>query len=213
MLGNLINRKKNKKFLKKSLPELKDKTRILLIDDEETNLVESLKGEGWHIKYMADLDRYNNTDLKDAHIVCVDIKGVGKKLNIKDEGLGLIRNIKEKYPEKRIILCSSYSSHDIFDNAVDLVDKKVYKDGQTHPFDSAIEELSYKLFDWDSLIREIYFKYKSEFGVEISIEEFSTKMKKVIDGNEIDIEKILKITAAGMKVADGIKTILTHFVL
>jgi len=212
MNWNPFKKNKDKKFLKKSLPELKDKTRILLIDDEETNLVESLKGEGWHIKYMADLDKYNNTDLKDAHIVCVDIKGVGKTLNIKDEGLGLIRNIKEKYPEKKIILCSSFSSHDIFDNAIDLVDKKVYKDGQTHPFDSAIEELSYKLFDWDSLIREIYFKYKSDFGLEISIEEFNAKMKTAIDGNEIDVDKILKITAAGMRVATGIKTILIHFV-
>lgn len=211
-MWNPFKKSRKKKFAKKSLPELKDKTRILLIDDEETSLVESLKGEGWHIKYMADLDKYNNTDLKDAHIVCVDIKGVGKKLNIKEEGLGLVRNIKEKYPEKRIILCSSISTHDIFDNAIDLVDKKVYKDGQTHPFDSAIEELSYKLFDWDSLIKEIYFKYKSDFGVELSLEEFSTKMKVAIDGDEIDLNKILKITSAGVKVASGIKTLLLHFV-
>jgi hypothetical protein len=211
-MWNPFKRKHYKKFLKKSLPELKDKTRILLIDDEETGLVESLKGEGWHIKYLPDLDKYNNTDLKDAHIVCIDIKGVGKKLNIKEEGLGLVRNIKEKYPEKRIILCSSVSSHDIFDNAIDLVDKKVYKDGQTHPFDSAIEELSYKLFDWDTLIKEIYFKYKSDFGLEVSLEDFSKKMKTAIDGKEIDVEKILKITASGLKVASGIKTLLLHFV-
>lgn len=212
-MWNPFKKKQNKRFSKKSIPELKDKTRILLIDDEETDLVESLKSEGWHIKYMADLDKYNNTDLKDAHIVCVDIKGVGKKLNIKEEGLGLVRNIKEKYPEKRIILCSSVSSHDIFDNAIDLVDKKVFKNGQTHPFDSAIQELALKLFDWDSLMKEIYFKYKSEFGVEISLEEFTTKMKSVIDGNEIDTDKILKVTLAGVKVANGIKTLLTHFVV
>ena len=36
-------------------------------------------------------------------------------------------------------------------------------------------------------------------------------MKSVIDGNEIDVEKILKITAAGMKVAGGIKTLLVQF--
>jgi hypothetical protein len=211
-MWNPLKKKNNKKFLKKSLPELKDKTRILLIDDEETGLVESLKGEGWHIKYLPDLDKYNNTDLKDAHIVCVDIKGVGVKLNIKEEGLGLVRNIKEKYPEKKIILCSSVSAHDIFDNAVDLVDKKVYKDGQTHPFDSAIEELSYKLFDWDSLIKEIYFKYKSDFNVDLTLEEFSVKMKTAVDGNEINVEKILKITSSGLKVANGIKTLLLHFV-
>ena len=123
-----FKKKKIKKFLKKSIPELKDKTRVLLIDDEETSLVESLKAEGWHVKYLPDLDRYNNTDLRDAHIVCIDIKGVGKKLNIKEEGLGLVRNIKEKYPEKRIILCSSISSHDIFDNAIDLVQSYLDKE-------------------------------------------------------------------------------------
>jgi hypothetical protein len=210
-MWNPFKKKQNKKFLKKSLPELKDKTRVLMIDDEKTSIVESLRSEGWHIKYIEDLDKYSNTDLKDAHIVCVDIKGVGKLLNIKEQGLGLVRNIKDKYPEKRIILCSSVSSHDIFDNAIDLVDKKVYKDGQTHPFDSAIEELSYKLFDWDSLMKEIYFKYKSDFGIDITLEEFSLKMKSAIDGNDIDVEKILKITSAGMKVASGIKTLLIHF--
>lgn len=207
----IFGNKNKKKFLKKSLSDLKDKTRVLMIDDEKTDLVDSLISEGWHVKYMDDLDKYTNTDLIDAHIVCVDIKGVGKKLKIKEEGLGLIRNIKEKYPEKRIILCSSVGTHDIFDNAINLVDKKVYKNGQTHPFDTAIQELSYKLFDWDSLIREIYFKYKSDFGLEISLEDFNKKMKSAIDGNEIDLEKISKITLAGMKVASGIKTLLVHF--
>jgi hypothetical protein len=37
-------------------------------------------------------------------------------------------------------------------------------------------------------------------------------MKTAIDGDEIDVEKILKITSAGMKVAGGIKTLLLHFV-
>src|SRR5690606_18315217 len=111
----LFKSKKRKKFQSKSLAELKARTRILLIDDEETNLVESLRAEGWHVKYLPDLDRYNNTDLVDAHIVCVDIKGVGKILNIPEEGLGLVKNIKEKYPQKKIILCSSVNSHDIFD--------------------------------------------------------------------------------------------------
>ncbi len=129
---------------------MKDKTRILLIDDEETGLVESLKEEGWHIKYLSYLDKYKNTDLKDVHIVCINIKGVGIKLTIKEEGLGLVRNIKEKYPEKLIILCSSVCAHDLFDNAADLFDMIVYKDDQTYPFDSAIHKLFHKLYDWES---------------------------------------------------------------
>lgn len=212
MFNGFFKKKQKKIFRKKSLAELKDKTRILFIDDEETDLVESLQSENWHVKYIEDLDKYCNVDLKDAHIVCVDIKGVGKLLNIKEEGLGLIRNINEHYPEKKLILHSSYSTHDIFDDAIEVVDKKIYKNGQTHPFDTAFEELSQKLFDWEYLIKDIYFKYKNEFGIEMSFQEFDKNMKNSIDGKDIDAKKILDITASGLKVANQIKKLLTPFV-
>src|SRR5690606_20901804 len=164
--------------------DLKDKTRILFIDDRETDLVSALKKEGWRVKYVDDLDSYNNTDLVDSQIICSDIKGVGIKLNVQGEGLGLVKAIKAKYPEKKIILYSSISSHDIFDNAIDLVDKKLFKDGQVHPFDAAITELSEKLFDWDTVVKDIYFRYRSEFGVELSLTEFNEKMQSTLNGKD-----------------------------
>jgi len=208
---SLFKKKKNKRFLKKSLADLKDKTRILFIDDRETDLVSALKKEGWRVKYVDDLDSYNNTDLVDSQIICSDIKGVGIKLNVQGEGLGLVKAIKAKYPEKKIILYSSISSHDIFDNAIDLVDKKLFKDGQVHPFDAAITELSEKLFDWDTVVKDIYFRYRSEFGVELSLTEFNEKMQSTLNGNDIDVDKIVKLTSAGLNVAKSIKILMTPF--
>jgi hypothetical protein len=207
----LFKKKKNKRFLKKSLADLKDKTRILFIDDRETDLVSALQKEGWRVKYVDDLDSYNNTDLIDSQIICSDIKGVGVKLNVQGEGLGLVKAIKAKYPEKKIILYSSISSHDIFDNAIDLVDKKLFKDGQVHPFDAAMTELSEKLFDWDTVVKDIYFRYRSEFGVELSLTEFNEKMQTTLNGNDIDVEKIVKLTSAGLNVAKSIKILMTPF--
>ena len=208
---NLFKKKKNKRFLKKSLADLKDKTRILFIDDRDTDLVSALQKEGWRVKYVDDLDSYNNTDLVDSQIICSDIKGVGIKLNVQGEGLGLVKAIKAKYPEKKIVLYSSISSHDIFDNAIDLVDKKLFKDGQVHPFDAAITELSEKLFDWDTVVKDIYFRYRSEFGVELSLTEFNKKMQTTLNGNEIDTEKIVKLTSAGLNIAKSIKILMTPF--
>jgi len=208
---SIFKKKKNKRFLKKSLADLKDKTRILFIDDRETDLVSALQKEGWRVKYLDDLDSYNNTDLVDSQIICSDIKDVGIKLNVQGEGLGLVKAIKAKFPEKKIILYSSISSHDIFDNAIDLVDKKLFKDGQVHPFDAAITELSEKLFDWDTVVKDIYFRYRSEFGVELSLTEFNEKMQTTLNGNDIDIDKIVKLTSAGLNVAKSIKILMTPF--
>ena len=208
----IFKKKKKKRFEKKSLAELKDKTRILFIDDRETDLVTALQNEGWRVKYMDDLDSYNNTDLIDSQIICCDINGVGIKLNVHGEGLGLVKAIKTKFPEKKIILYSAISSHDIFDDAIDLVDKKLFKDGQVHPYDAAITELSEKSYDWDSIIKDVYFRYRSEFGIELSLTEFSDKMKGAINGSEIDINKIVKLTSAGVQVAQLIKILLTPFV-
>lgn len=208
----IFKKKKKKRFHKKSLAELKDKTRILFIDDRETDLVNALQNEGWRVKYMDDLDSYNNTDLIDSQIICCDINGVGIKLNVEGEGLGLVKAIKTKFPEKKIILYSAISSHDIFDDAIDLVDKKLFKDGQVHPYDAAITELSEKSYDWDSIIKDVYFRYRSEFGIELSLTEFSDKMQGAINGSEIDVNKIVKLTSAGVQVAKLIKILLTPFV-
>lgn len=207
----LLGNSKTRRFAKKTKAELKDRSRVLFIDDEHTGLVEGLSREGWHVKYLPDLDRYNNADLIDAHIVCIDIQGVGITLKLPDEGLGLVRTIKDQYPEKRIILYSSVASHDIFNQAIDLVDKKVFKDGQLHPFERAIEELAYKAFDWESIVHEAYHKYRSEFGKQMSQEEFDKALRKAIDGNDVDIPKIAQALLTGVNVALKIKTLLIPF--
>lgn len=201
--------KKKHSFVKKTKTELKELTRILFIDDQEFDLLESIKQEGWRVNHIKDLDKFDNTLLKDAHIICVDVLGIGEKLNYKDGGLGLVKDIKKEYPNKKIILYSSVASHDIFDEAIDLVDRKVHKDGKLYPFLNAIEELSYKVFDWDSSIKDVYYKYKHEFGDDLSLEEFNKKMKKSFNRfNELDTNKIIKIATTSFTIAEKIISLI-----
>ncbi len=205
---NFFRKKNSRKFREKTLAEIKDSARILIIDDRRPSLVEDLEREGWRVKYIDDLESYRSTDLVDSHIICLDIIGVGKKLRC-DSGLDLVKGIKGEYPEKKILLYSSVSSHNIFDESIDLVDKRILKDGQPYQFLHAVQELSYQVFDWKQCVRDIYDRYKSELGVELSLDEFEKRLQDAISSDgTLDIDKVSKCFIVSLQVSNGIAKLL-----
>jgi hypothetical protein len=211
-MWNPFSQKKKNWFRQKSLSEIKDITRILVIDDREPMLVEDLTKEGWRVNYIPDLPSYDSTYLIDSHIICLDIMNVGKDLRC-ESGLGLVKGIKGKHPEKRILLYSSIQNHNIFDESIDLVDKRLYKDGQPYQFIKTVEDLAYEVFDWNKCINQVYQKFKHEFGASVSLTEFEKKLRNSVSSSgEINVEEIAKFTVVGLKIATGmtelIKTVL-----
>ena len=90
---------KKEKLPKRSLDDIKNVARILFIDDHKFRLIDILKSGGWHnVQWIKDVDSLSITEVCDAHIILVDIQGVGKKMQFHDEGLGLTIALKEKYP-------------------------------------------------------------------------------------------------------------------
>lgn len=196
-------RRKNNNFNSKTTDELKRLTQILIIDDHDNSLKKMLENENWTANYAKDLDNYSNQYLEKAHIVCLDIHGVGKKLKCAD-GLELAGYIKEKYPSKRILLYSSEPNHDIFNKNIDIVDKRIYKDGQPYPFIKAIEELSMKIFDWKAVLEDIFQKHKNEFGSELTFEKFEKEMKKIANKDKFNKEDVSKVLSASLEIATRI---------
>lgn len=103
--------KKKQTLPKRNLNEIKNGCRVLFIDDQKFDIVDRLKNqEGWkNTTRIKDLDSISQTELVDAHIVLVDVQGVGKKMQCPDEGLGLIVAVKQKYPQKKVIMYSGES--------------------------------------------------------------------------------------------------------
>ena len=137
--------KKKKIFRNLSIEEIKEKTRVLFIDDQNRNdIIEYLSKSGWKCRQLfeRDFDTLDAIDIKDSQIICVDINGVGEKLG-KNNGLDIVKSIKTKTPNKKIIIYSSQTTQNIFHEAVDLADKKIFKSaGDFEVFKNAIEELS-----------------------------------------------------------------------
>lgn len=206
------NRRRQKIIAPRSVSDIKQLARVLVIDDRKPKLVHDLEKEGWHVRYLKDLDRYENTELIDSHIICLDIVGVGQKLRC-DDGMGLVEGIKEKYPQKRILLYSSVREHDIFDDAIDLVDVRVFKDGQPYQFIRAVEQLGLQAFDWKHCVKAIYERFGPMLGREMSLEDFEKRFTKCIRANgQLDIQGIAKFALVGIDVAANMAQLAT-FVL
>jgi hypothetical protein len=88
------------------LASLKDKTRILFIDDDtKFGVVKLLKNAGWlHTKLIKDCASVDDQVIVESNILFLDIQGIGLKLGFKDEGLGLAVALKKKYPEKKLVI-------------------------------------------------------------------------------------------------------------
>jgi DNA-binding NarL/FixJ family response regulator len=128
-----------------TLDGIRAQTNILFIDDDKDfKIVPILKKAGWK-----NTSFFPNADVKDtsaekirkAHIIFIDIKGVGKTL-YEDEGLGLVVDLKKKYPQKKIVIYSAIPEHQLFHEAIKLADDRISKNSQPAVFVSLIESLA-----------------------------------------------------------------------
>ncbi|REE78706.1 response regulator receiver domain-containing protein [Lutibacter oceani] len=120
---------------------LKDKTRILFVDDEHTKfkMVSILKKAGWkNTKSIKDITDLDDPKANEADIIFVDINGVGTTL-FEDQGLGLASALKKKYPSKTIVIYSDETSGDRFHKALREVDDCLPKNAEPYQFINLIE--------------------------------------------------------------------------
>lgn len=124
--------------------ELKFFTRILFIDDDtKFEVVNILKTAGWvNTKRKKDIIDLDELEAKEADIIFVDINGVGSKLFPTDNGLGLAYALKQKYPNKKIIIYSAEQNGDRFHKAWNTVDARLSKNADPYEFINLIEGFS-----------------------------------------------------------------------
>lgn len=172
-----------------SLSELKKRTEILIVDDEEFSYFESLQRHEYNITQKKDL-----ADLKDAEaykIVLCDIRGVGNFLRSEFGGAYLIKQLKEKYPAKIIIAytANEYSARfeQFLSYADDVVPKGSYAlEDWTSLLDRLLKELADPVKIWDRTRRTLIdagvptldvAKYESDYVTAIKKGKFESFVK------------------------------------
>jgi hypothetical protein len=90
--------------------EIKKRTRIVVVDDEDSFPVNLFKAEGYSIdKWDKVTDvSYGKLESGFYDIIVLDIKGIALDIS-QDDGLGVLENIKEKNPAQIIVAYSQHS--------------------------------------------------------------------------------------------------------
>lgn len=127
----------------------KDKIGILFIDDDKNfNVVKILKDSDWKkTKSITDIKSLDICQVKSAEIIFVDINGVGKILNLEYEGLDLALMLKQKYPEKKIIIYSANKTSNSFHEAWDVADGRLEKNALPYQFQNMVENFSLEYYN------------------------------------------------------------------
>lgn len=211
-------RKKLKTLPTRSLDDLKANTKILFIDDLKFNYVDSLKEkDGWkNISRISDVTSISQFEIKEAHIIFVDIQGVGKNLKFKDEGLELIQAIRKQYPEKKIIMYSAENKGKIdgLHPAGNMVDYRLRKTASRYEFENVIEIFAKEAFCLDNCVSHIREVFQRELGISKTDEEIKNIIILLYSKNTYkdshSIAKAFGLSDIG-SIANIIQLLLTTF--
>jgi len=180
----------------RSLEEIRNLCKILFIDDKAFPVVEILKTAGWlKTSRIKDVDNLEQMEVKEAHIMIVDIQGVGKKLKFKDEGLGLIIALKERYPNKKVIVYSAEDQGKIqaFHPGIDAADKRLSKHADPYQFQITVEGYAKEAFSLHECVKRIQDQIIKEVGRSIETDKIILKMNKLHTNQNFSPEEISKV--------------------
>ncbi len=199
---------------KRSIEDLKSITKILFIDDQNFKIVKNLKEkDGWrNVTIIKDVESISQSEIKDAHIIFVDIQGVGQKMGFLDGGLGVIVALKREYPEKFIIMYSAEDNGriDAFHDANKVVDDRLRKDADQYEFNVKIEKFAQKAFGLDQCVRRLQDQLRSEYKINKEEKEIKQILEKLYTGNTYkDSRKIA--SSFGLTEAASIANIVQLF--
>jgi hypothetical protein len=119
-------------------------TRILFVDDDtKFKVVKIMKAAGWpNVSIKKDIRDLDSLDVRDADVLFIDIQGVGSALSFGDEGLGLALAVKQKYPEKKVVIYSAQTAGDRFHKALKKADGSLAKNADPYEFIALLHELT-----------------------------------------------------------------------
>jgi len=186
---------KKRRIPQRTLDDIKNICNIVFVDDKSFPIIDILKDCGWrNIQKLKDVDSIDQKEIREAHIIFMDIQGVEKKLKLRDEGLGLIVAIKTKYPNKKIIAYSAEDQGQVaaFHQGLELADSRLSKNADSYEFQFRLEKFSKQIFSLEECIERIKNILIGELGYSPQTEEIIKKLEKINKSNTISIDVVTK---------------------
>lgn len=195
--------------------ELKKRTRIVVIDDEDNFPVKLFQNEGYSIDKWDTVSDYGKLESGFYDIIVLDIKGVALHIS-EDDGLGVLESIKENNPAQIIIAYSQHSFDLSKSRFWELADEKIAKPSDFLKIKGKIDSLirnKYKPERYIDSLRGVLIK--NRIGSK-EIRKFDSSLSKLIKTKEKpNWEKLLDFSSQNPDLTKQIiaisKTILKFF--
>lgn len=119
----------------------KESISILFIDDQNFDYIRNLKKAGYNnVKKVTDVKKIDCAEIINAHVIFVDVNGVGLNLFSKEQGLGIAKAIKQKYGNsKKVYLYSA--QHQALSLDFNMLDGVLSKNADPYEFINLIDNI------------------------------------------------------------------------
>lgn len=117
---------------------LRDKVKIVAIDDEGFEYAEVLRRHGFNITVLNDITDINAVET--YPIVIADIAGVGLSFQSPFQGAHVIAEIKKRYPNKYLIAYTGQRFDASYNRFFALCDTSMRKDAESQDWVEALDE-------------------------------------------------------------------------
>jgi hypothetical protein len=179
--ANEIKNLKNQNY-SDNFNDLKKRTKIVVIDDEDGFPIKLFKNEGYTIEKWGKVEDYAKLENGFFDIIILDIKGVARHIS-EDDGLGVLVNLKKKNPAQIII---SYSQHSYDLNKIQFfqqADENIAKPSDFLKIKNIIDNLILTQFKPERYIKALNQTLRNHNISEKEITKLNHKISKIITTN------------------------------
>ncbi len=135
-----------KKFEIKNIVAARGHAKILVIDDQDFPLMESLRGS-YHYNIAQDYVGKSSYIAAEYDIILCDIHGVAKEMRSEYGGAPLSQEIKTTYPNKKVVAYSAAQFDPAMSDYLDYADKRMGKSTTSDDWVAVLDQLIEQKFD------------------------------------------------------------------
>ncbi|WP_143446652.1 DNA-binding transcriptional response regulator [Kibdelosporangium aridum] len=135
----VLTRKKNRPEL--PLSEIILRVRILVIDDQDFPYIKLFKRDGYTIEKWRDVTSIKALEQGQYDLILLDLQGVGARVSIEDQGLGVLKHIKQVRPSQLVIAYSNAEFPVKYQSFFELADGVLPKSADYFDFKRKVDDL------------------------------------------------------------------------
>lgn len=188
------------------LSTLRERAKILVIDDEPLNQIEPLRRSGFNIKKFDDVEDINHVSSYD--IILCDIMGVGRKFSERLQGAYVINEIHRLYPEKYLIAYSAQTTDMSLNKYFNFCDDVFKKDDDVAEWSEKLEQAVHSCSDPKDKWRKLHIRLVEEGIPSSTITKLENHYVRKLLGKRNKFEKVCR----DVELPDSIKTIALNLV-